>query len=43
MHICFYRYSLLNRGGDRMVVDYANYLAVDVHIGLPKKEILYVS
>lgn len=26
MQICFYRHSLLNRGGDKMVVDYANYL-----------------
>ena len=27
MKIGFFRYSLLNRGGDRMVVEYANYLA----------------
>lgn len=27
MNICFYRYSLMNRGGDRMVIEYANYLA----------------
>lgn len=27
MNIGFYRYSLLNRGGDRMVLEYANYLA----------------
>jgi glycosyltransferase involved in cell wall biosynthesis len=26
MQICFYRHSLLNRGGDKMVVEYANYL-----------------
>ncbi len=26
MNIGFYRYSLLNRGGDRIVIDYANYL-----------------
>jgi glycosyltransferase involved in cell wall biosynthesis len=27
MKISFYRYSLLSRGGDKMVVEYANYLA----------------
>jgi len=27
LDIAFYRYSLLNRGGDRMVVEYANHLA----------------
>lgn len=27
MNIGFYRYSLYNRGGDRIVVEYANYLA----------------
>ncbi len=27
MKIAFYRYSLLNRGGDRMVIEYANFLA----------------
>lgn len=26
MQVCFYRHTLLNRGGDKMVVDYANYL-----------------
>lgn len=31
MKIAFYRYSLLNRGGDRMVVNYANYLARSGH------------
>ncbi|RNC67619.1 MAG: glycosyltransferase [Desulfuromonadales bacterium] len=31
MNIGFYRYSLLNRGGDRIVVDYANYLATQGH------------
>ncbi|MEW6518808.1 MAG: glycosyltransferase family 4 protein [Thermodesulfobacteriota bacterium] len=31
MRIGFYRYSLHNRGGDRMVVDYANYLAAADH------------
>lgn len=27
MEISFYRYSLLSRGGDKMVIEYANYLA----------------
>ncbi|MBF0568719.1 MAG: glycosyltransferase family 4 protein [Nitrospirae bacterium] len=27
MKVCFYRYSLRNRGGDRAVIEYANYLA----------------
>lgn len=27
MDVAFFRYSLLNRGGDRVVTDYANYLA----------------
>lgn len=31
MDIGFYRYSLLNRGGDRMVVEYANHLARKGH------------
>lgn len=31
MNIGFYRYSLLNRGGDRVVVDYANYLVQRGH------------
>ncbi|RMH47017.1 MAG: glycosyltransferase [Gammaproteobacteria bacterium] len=31
MDIAFYRYSLLNRGGDRMVLEYANYLAEKGH------------
>lgn len=31
MDIGFYRYSLLNRGGDRMVVDYANHLVALGH------------
>ncbi|MCG6552068.1 MAG: glycosyltransferase family 4 protein [Candidatus Magnetominusculus sp. LBB02] len=28
MRVCFYRYSLRNRGGDRAVIEYANHLAV---------------
>lgn len=31
MNIGFYRYSLYNRGGDRMVVEYANHLAASGH------------
>ncbi len=31
MKICFYRHSLLSRGGDKMVVEYANYLALQGH------------
>lgn len=31
MDICFYRYSLYNRGGDRIVIEYANYLAEQGH------------
>lgn len=31
LNICFYRYSLLNRGGDRMVVEYANDLVKHGH------------
>jgi glycosyltransferase involved in cell wall biosynthesis len=31
MKICFYRHSLLNRGGDKMVVEYANYLCAEGH------------
>jgi hypothetical protein len=31
LNIGFYRYSFLNRGGDRVVVDYANYLAEQGH------------
>ena len=31
MDIGFYRYSFLNRGGDRVVVDYANHLAEQGH------------
>jgi len=31
MNIGFYRYSFLNRGGDRVVVDYANHLAKQGH------------
>ncbi|MEO5358824.1 MAG: glycosyltransferase family 4 protein [Nitrospirota bacterium] len=27
MRVCFYRYSLRNRGGDRIVIEYANHLA----------------
>jgi glycosyltransferase involved in cell wall biosynthesis len=27
MKVCFYRYSLRNRGGDRVVIEYANHLA----------------
>ena len=32
MDIAFYRYSFLNRGGDRVVVDYANSLADQGHL-----------
>ncbi len=31
MNICFYRHSLLSRGGDKMVVEYANYLGQQGH------------
>ncbi len=31
MDIGFYRYSLLNRGGDRLIVEYANHLVVSGH------------
>lgn len=31
MDIGFYRYSFLNRGGDRVVIDYANHLAQNGH------------
>ncbi|GEM_PF-988554 len=31
VNISFYRYSLLSRGGDKMVVEYANYLAAEGH------------
>lgn len=31
MKICFFRHSLLNRGGDKMVVEYANYLTSEGH------------
>lgn len=31
LSICFYRYSLFNRGGDRMVIEYANHLASRGH------------
>lgn len=31
LDVGFYRYSLLNRGGDRMVVEYANHLAAEGH------------
>lgn len=31
MDICFYRYSLQNRGGDRMIIEYANHLAESGH------------
>jgi glycosyltransferase involved in cell wall biosynthesis len=29
--VCFYRHSLYNRGGDRLIVEYANYLAAAGH------------
>lgn len=31
MNICFFRHSLLSRGGDKMVVEYANYLKSKGH------------
>ena len=31
MKVTFYRHSLFSRGGDRMVADYANYLAEKGH------------
>jgi len=31
MKVCFFRHSLLSRGGDKMVVEYANYLASRGH------------
>jgi glycosyltransferase involved in cell wall biosynthesis len=38
MTVAFFRYSLLNRGGDRIVLEYANHLA-----GLGHAVIMYVS
>lgn len=38
LKIAFYRYSLLNRGGDRIVLEYANHLA-----GLGYAVIIYLS
>jgi len=31
MKVTFYRHSLFSRGGDRMVVEYANFLAEKSH------------
>ena len=31
MKVTFYRHSLFSRGGDRMVADYANFLAQKGH------------
>ena len=38
MKITFYRHSLFSRGGDRMVVEYANYLAQKGHA-----EVMYTN
>ena len=47
MKVAFYRHSLLNRGGDKMVVTYANYLAdrghdVSIYVNI-KDALLYVN
>jgi glycosyltransferase involved in cell wall biosynthesis len=31
MNVCFYRHTLLNRGGDKMVIEYANHLYAQGH------------
>lgn len=40
MNIIFFRHSLLSRGGDKMIVIYANYLAASGHIVTIKTNVL---